>query len=145
MNVMRIFYRTNKAIISCDTKVNLAEPAKIIYSSIDTDQVKSLNWITSLRKNFLLTDSSILLGRNTLERHSIIKVECYRFRSILLVQYIVLKLALQNGSFVYIGMNDNIEILESIGVDYVHKVSKVNLVHYFLFASLILFLIYIYF
>jgi hypothetical protein len=145
MNILKILYGTNQAIQRSEAQVNSAEPAKIIYSQKDTDHVKSLNWFTSLRKNLLLTDKSILLGKNSFDLDSILKVKCYHFKSILFIKYIILKVALQNGSYIYIGMNKNDEILKSLQVDHENEYPKINFANYFLFVILILFLIYTYF
>jgi len=141
MNVMRILYNTNTAIKRCNKRVMFAEPSKVIHSAKDTNKVKSLNWLTSNRKNFLLTKESIFLGKVSVAREKVKEISCYSFKTIYFIDYVVLKILLDDEKYIYTGMNRNDKLLKQLGVTYSKPDSSRNFASYFFLVALILFIL----
>src|SRR5690554_4949553 len=142
MGVVSFIYRTDQAINNCREEVLYAEPSKVIFSEKDTDDVKSLNWFISKRVNFLVSSDKLYVGKKEIPRESIAEIFSYEFiANFMPVKYVVLKVQLNDGSFIYIGCNKNTALLEGLSAIPL-SIQQKNNAFYFLWAATVVMLIY---
>lgn len=142
---MRLLYKTKNAIAKCNEEVDFAEPSKVIFSAKDTNSVKALNWFVSKRKNFLVNSKNLFIGMKKIERQSIEKISYFEFTSMLFVKYVVIKIKLIDNSFIYLGINKNVGLLNELSAqEYLVKRKEKNYSTYFFLSAIILMILYLF-
>ena len=142
MALLSLIYRTQQAVDNCRAEVLVAEPAKVIFSAINSAQVKSLNWTFSKRVNFLVSSENLYVGKTVIQRKSIEKVSYYEFiANFAPLKYLVLKIHLKDNTFLYVGCNKNTNLLEELSAIPL-SIQHNNRAFYFLWAAVVVMLFY---